>query len=367
MAPSILLLSRYGERGASSRQRLFLYRRALTDAGAAVTTAAFFDDAYLTARYSGGPLWYFAATALARRIARLCALGRFDLVWIEKEAMPWMPGWLEGRALRTVPYVVDIDDAWFLHYRDHRSPLIRKLLGTKLESVARHAALTVAGNEYLAQWARDGGARSVMVTPTVVDLDRYPVRPPPEGPFTIGWIGTPMTAHYLDLVAEPLRRLCQETDARLLVIGDDGFSLPGIRCVHAAWEERTEAELLSRCHVGIMPLPASAWSEGKCGYKLIQLMAAGRPVVASPTSANRAILDGGKAGIVADTAEDWHRALARLRDDAAFRRELGAAGRRRVERYYSLSVTAEPLVTALFAAAGCPRSADMAPVPAVGT
>jgi hypothetical protein len=39
-------------------------------------------------------------------------------------------------------------------------------------------------------------------------------------------------------------------------------------------------------HVGIMPLPQGAWEYGKSGYKLVQYMAASRPVVVSPVCVN---------------------------------------------------------------------------------
>ena len=42
-----------------------------------------------------------------------------------------------------------------------------------------------------------------------------------------------------------------------------------------------------------MPLPDSPWERGKCGFKLIQYMAAGLPVVASPVGVNDRIVSPG--------------------------------------------------------------------------
>jgi glycosyltransferase involved in cell wall biosynthesis len=44
---------------------------------------------------------------------------------------------------------------------------------------------------------------------------------------------------------------------------------------------QTEAEL-SSSDIGIMPLKHTMFENGKCGFKLIQYMASGLPVVASP-------------------------------------------------------------------------------------
>jgi glycosyltransferase involved in cell wall biosynthesis len=101
-----------------------------------------------------------------------------------------------------------------------------------------------------------------------------------------------------------------------------------------------------------MPLSDDEWSKGKCGYKLIQYMAVGRPAIGTPTAANVSILDGGNAGLLAVTPEEWYRALVRLRDNEALRDLIGAAGRARVERKYCLDVTAKPLTAALLKAAG---------------
>jgi glycosyltransferase involved in cell wall biosynthesis len=349
---SVLALTRYSDLGASSRQRFHLYSDALRDAGIEVTISEFFDDSYLTARYSGAPIWRTAAWAYARRLYRLLSPGRYDLLWIEKEVLPFLPAGVERLLFGSIPYVIDIDDAWFFKYGNHRLRPIRRFLGAKFGELVRRSALTVVGNSYLGAWARANGAPVVQLLPTVVDILHYPPHPPAVEPFTIGWIGTPMTVRYLEHIAEPLRQICDGKTARLRIIGDTSFRLPGVACVNDAWEKATEAELVSQCHVGIMPLPDDPWIHGKCGYKLIQFLAAGRAVVTSPTEANRAILGGGKAGFLAATNDEWVRALMRLRDDPQLRGEMAAAGRDLVERNYSLTVTAEGLARHLFAAAG---------------
>ena len=48
------------------------------------------------------------------------------------------------------------------------------------------------------------------------------------------------------------------------------------------WSEAGEAAALLQMDIGIMPLPDNPWERGKCAYKLIQYMACGLPVVASP-------------------------------------------------------------------------------------
>jgi len=349
---SLLVLTRHSELGASSRQRILIYRAALEQAGFAVTVVPFFDRDYLIARYASASLWGPALRAFLRFGRRLRLARDFDLVLLETEVVPWLPGWIDRAALGSVPYVLNYDDAWYLRYRAHGSAVVRATLGRKLEGLVRRSALTIAGNDFLARWASDSGARSVLTIPTVVDLAHYPARPQPAGPFTVGWIGTPISTTYLNSIAEPLRRFCREFDARLLLVGADEACIDGLPCDSVPWNSSDEAENLARCHVGIMPLADDEWSRGKCGYKLIQYMACGRPVIASAVGANLSIVEHGRSGFLVRTPDEWYRALVTLHDDPDLRHAMGAAGRRRVEQAYCTDATIGSLIDGLRAAAG---------------
>ena len=87
--------------------------------------------------------------------------------------------------------------------------------------------------------------------------------------------------------------------------------------------------------IGIMPLPDEPWERGKCGYKLVQYMACGRPVVASPVGANRDIVRDGVEGRLATTPDEWDRARCRARRGRRRPGAHGAAGRARAEQGYS--------------------------------
>jgi glycosyltransferase involved in cell wall biosynthesis len=354
MTLSVLALSRYDRRGASSRVRFYAYKGPLERAGITVTPAPFFDGAYLDALYAGRKVWRHALRAYLRRLPALLAARRHDLLWIEKELLPWLPIVVERLGIGGMPYVFDIDDAWYLRYREHRSALVRALCGDKLERMARGATLAIVGNDTLARWASESGARNVLALPSVVDVAHYQAPPPPEGPFTIGWIGTPQTAAYLALIAAPLREFCRDRAARLLVIGAPAVTLDGVPIVHAPWREDTEAAMLARCHIGIMPLPDDDWSRGKCGYKLIQYLASGRAVIASPVGANKTIVRPGENGFLAATDAEWRDAFAKLGGDPALCARFGAAGRLLAASEYSVSATVDPLAQALYRAAGRP-------------
>lgn len=344
--PRLLCAMRYGALGASSRLRLAQYRPWLERAGIATTERAFLSDRYVAALYRGGPRLLPALGAYVRALRAPAAARSHDIMWIEKEYLPWLPYWLERRAIGDTPYILDFDDAWWLRYERAPAPA-RFLLGQKFTGLLRGAALTVVANQTLYDWAAAQGAGGLLLLPTVVDLAHYPAVPPAKGVFTIGWIGTPLTAAYLAEIAAPLRALAAEAPLRLLIVGAPDADVPGVACEHLPWDERTEAGLIGRCHAGIMPLPDDDWARGKSGYKLIQYMAMGRPTVASPIGANRQIVLDGQTGFLAGSDDEWLAALRRLRDEPALRDALGAASRQRVEQHYCLDVTAPILVDAV--------------------
>jgi glycosyltransferase involved in cell wall biosynthesis len=351
----VLLLSRYGYLAASSRYRFNLYLSDLRRVGFEVVVAPLLGDSYLNRLYAGRSSDYTAlGGAYLGRLRCLLGSRKFDLIWVQMEVLPWLPGWLEGLLMKLAPrYVVDYDDAWFHRYDLHSSGLVRRLLGGKIDAVMRHAALVVAGNEYIAERARRAGARRVEVLPTVIDLAEYEDTPQPNNEtFTVGWIGSPSTEPYLRDIRPALEEVCRDGRARVVTIGANSPGLDGLPVELKPWRAETETAELQQFDVGVMPLRDSLWERGKCGFKLIQYMACARPVVASPVGMNREIVTDGVNGFLAETQEEWVRALRKLKADAALRRRMGEAGRARVEERYCLQVTAPRLTRLLREAAG---------------
>jgi hypothetical protein len=126
-------------------------------------------------------------------------------------------------------------------------------------------------------------------------------------------------------------------------IGARSDQVAGGPFVAQPWSEADEARLLRGIDIGIMPLPDEPWTRGKCGYKLIQYMASGLPVVASPVGVNRDLVRHGENGFIASSESEWEEALARLSADPDLCRRMGLAGRRRVEAEFSLEIQAPRL------------------------
>jgi glycosyltransferase involved in cell wall biosynthesis len=197
-----------------------------------------------------------------------------------------------------------------------------------------------AGNAYLADRAHRAGAGRVEIVPTVVDLEAYNLAPRSEGAIpVVGWIGTPQTwaelARPIHAVLQPVLKAQRATFRAVgAALTPQESDLLDIR----PWSEATEVSAIQAMDIGVMPLPDTPWARGKCGYKLIQYMACGLPVVASPVGVNAEIVEHGVNGFLARTEADWREAIETLLKDPDLRARMGAAGRRKVEERYSLQV-----------------------------
>lgn len=347
----VLALTRYGALGASSRVRFYQYVPFLEHSGLRVEVASLFDDDYLRRLYAGAAAdWGAVVKAYLKRISDLWRLHQYDLVWLEYEALPWVPAWLElALGLGRQRYVVDFDDAIFHRYDLHRSRLVRALLGGKIDRIMARSRMVFAGNQYLSDRARVAGARRVEILPTVVDTARYQPRYESHSEvFTIGWIGSPSTSHYLDGVVGAVSRLHKMgVPIRMVVVGGKMPEQESLPIVNLDWSEAGEVGMIQTFDVGVMPLPDNPWERGKCGYKLIQYMACGKPVVASPVGVNQSIVEPGVNGFLAENEEEWVGYLLRLYGNEKLRIEMGKAGRTKVESSFSLAVTSPKLVSFL--------------------
>jgi glycosyltransferase involved in cell wall biosynthesis len=346
----VLLLSRYGRLGASSRIRFYQYIPYLEAHGVRTIVSPLFGDKYLRHLYSqkNRPLKEVIKSYVSRCV-RAVMISGYDLVWLEKEFLPFFPAWPENLLhLRGIPYVVDYDDATFHAYDQHPSRFVRAMLGEKIDRVMDRGALVIAGNDYLADRAQRAGAKHIACLPSVVDTDKYTSSLlKSQDVFSIGWTGSPSTARYLNPLRTALSEVCGGGKGRLVLVGSGSMELSGVPLEIRPWTEETEIVDIHSFDVGIMPLPDDSWARGKCGYKLIQCMACGRPVVASPIGMNQRIVDHGINGFLAETEEDWVRALRALRDNRSLRIEMGKAARRKVESEYSLQINAPRLLALL--------------------
>ncbi len=199
----------------------------------------------------------------------------------------------------------------------------------------------VASCEELRKWVSQWNG-PVHVIPTCLDVDAYSgLSAPNTERCTLGWVG--FSPHVLLQIEEELSSVCERSGCRLLIIGstEPKFETT-IPYEFVKWRLDLEPSVFGKMDIGIMPLPLNnERSRMKAGFKLLQYMAAGLPVVASPVGVNSQIISHGQNGFLAETASDWKRCLGELIESASLRQEMGKRGRQFVGYHFRMERAAD--------------------------
>ena len=272
------------------------------------------------------PVWLLGS--LAQRMPQIAAGWAGDVTLLQREMISTLPT-LEDLTRR--PRLVDVDDAIHL-FRGGRAA----------KRLAERADLVVVGNRSLAETWRQWN-RKVEILPTAIDTSLYRAGPFPER-LCIGWIGTLGNLRYLEGIVPALTEIVRRFPAvAIAVCSERPPELPGLPVRYVPWSAAAEDDFLASLTLGLMPLDDGPWERGKCSFKMLQYMAAGRPCVASPVGMNQDVLAQGEIGLAASTQAEWVEAISSILSDRRGAEELGAAGRALVHSRYSLVALAPQL------------------------
>lgn len=281
------------------------------------------------------------ALNLALRVPGIIGSYRADVTWLERN---FVPGLDDMAFLLGKPLIVDIDDAIWLYNPLGKSQIAR-LIG--------RADMVFAGNAFLADWCSQY-CSNIRVIPTAVDADRFVPRltpKEPDSPFVIGWTGTSGNFRFLKAIEGALARFLRDhPSARLMIVADRApteLSVPLEQLLFRPWDSATEHLLLHEFDVGIMPLDDSDLSRGKCSFKMLQYMAVGIPVIASPFGMNKEVLSLGGFGIAAGSSDEWQDAFANFFHDSAKRDAAGHIARDVFKNKFSLNQVSENILDSI--------------------
>lgn len=283
------------------------------------------------------PLW--AGATLAEQIPNIIKSHRFDAVLLQREMLSTFAT-LEP--LTKTPRVLDVDDAIFLRRN-----------GDFARRLAQISDRVICGNTYLADWFSVWN-KDIFIIPTAVDTDRYvPAfkRNNCEDAMVIGWIGISENLKYVYAIEGALAKVMElHEKAKLRIVCNKApeFHLIDVRrCEFIRWSEAVEIESIQGMDIGIMPLENTAWARGKCSLKMLQYMACGLPVVASPVGMNADVLSMGNVGIAVLCEAEWVDAIVSLLVDPALRQKMGTYGRQVVMESFSVTRVAPQIAACL--------------------
>ncbi len=181
----------------------------------------------------------------------------------------------------------------------------------------------------------------VYVIPTCVEVESYNRLPGTRGDVCkIGWVGS-RSEVLLPAIEPALIEVSREAEYEMFIVGTKDPQLdPKIFYRFIKWRLDLEPLVFGQFDIGINPLPDNERARLKAGSKLLQYMAAGLPVVASPIGVNREIVKHGKNGFLARTMEEWQYYLTCLISNSDLRLKMGKEGQQYVRECFRLEIAA---------------------------
>ena len=278
-------------------------------------------------------------SSILLRIKDLIRANSFDYIFVYRDAFFFgiLFEWLFRKSKAKL--IFDFDDSIWLQDENPNQSIFQKLKNpSKTATIISYCDLVIAGNEYLANYARQHN-ENVEIIPTTIDLNEYTkVDVTKSDKVCIGWSGSFSTIKHFESATEALKLIKNKYQDKVYfkVIGDGNYRNDTLEIEGLPWKADTEIKDLCEIDIGIMPLPDDDWSKGKCGLKGLQYMALEIPAIMSHVGVNSDIIEDGVNGFLAGSTEEWVEKVSLLIDDPVLREQIGKAGSITVRNDFSV-------------------------------
>ena len=349
----ILFIVPYPVRHApSQRFRVELFEPYLQEEGIEYRIAPFMNERTWKVLYHKGSALQKAIGILSGYLKRLKTVlfdvHSYDYVFVHREAAPMGPPifeWIVSKLWRK-KMVFDFDDAIWIPNTSKENKLAGWLKSFwKTKYICKWSHTVIGGNDYLCDYAKQVN-NNVIKIPTCVDMERMHngIKEHHDGKVVIGWTGSHSTIPYLNQIMDVLVETEKQHNTKFILIANKKPDLPLKNWEYITWNEQSEIQDLLKVDIGVMPLKDDDWSEGKCGFKLIQYLSLGIPAVASPVGVNKVIIDQGKNGFLCNNDNEWKEALTKLITDIQLRKQAGSLGRQKMLEEYSIAANKDKFI-----------------------
>jgi glycosyltransferase involved in cell wall biosynthesis len=342
---SIIFFTKYTEKGPSSRYRSYQFKSCF-EGHFTLKYYPLFNDKYIDNLYSNKGINYFQIlTAYLLRIFQVIKLiGTKNIVFIEYELLPYFPPLLEYLLHKTnVKIILDYDDAIFHNYDLHRKRIVRFLYGNKIPAIVKIANYTITGSPYLSSYLRRFSSQIIEI-PTSINFASYKSNwrlKTNTDRLSVGWLGSRTTSVNIVNLVEVIKEILElNPKIRFKLMGFDNslkskLDHPNVEFYN--WSIKDELIFLREIDLGIMPLEDNPFNRGKCGFKLIQYMAMGKPTLSTPLEANVKI-NRNNSNLFAITREEWVNSIIDFSNNLNEYRQVGYKNLGIIEKYYSAEV-----------------------------
>ncbi|MCI5058338.1 MAG: glycosyltransferase family 4 protein [Flavobacteriales bacterium] len=264
----------------------------------------------------------------------------YDIIFVQREGFMLGSTYFERKISQKSRLIFDFDDAIWIHSVSKSNKMFGWLKNpNKTKELIKMANLVIAGNDYLASYAK-GFNDSVEIIPTTIDTEEYKKVNPEKSDdrICIGWSGSITTIEHFKLVEPLLQRLKDKFGERIYfkVIGDGSYVNEKLGIKGIAWRKDGEVKELCEIDIGLMPLPDDEWAKGKCGLKGLQYMALEIATIMSPVGVNADIIETGVNGVLAVSEDEWFASICDLIENPSKLKSISEMGRKTVLEQYSV-------------------------------
>ncbi len=354
----LLVLATYPPSAAATRFRACAYFPILAERGIDAELHPFLSESVIANFYQPKMAVEKAVgvlKGLAARVALLARSRQYDAIFVQREAAIVGPALFEAALVELgLPMVFDLDDAiWVEALQYSKHPVLAGLLKSpaKTDSLLRRAHHVIAASRYVASYS-SRFARDVTVLPTVVSRELWtPLPGRLDGDFcpghditTIGWVGSFSTGFHLDMVVPALRTLAREGHKfRVRLVGASRtLPLENVEVESVPWALEREIADFRNIDIGIAPVVDDDFTRGKCGFKQIQYLTVGVPMVSSVVGGGGELLTHGETALLVTNEDQWVSHLRDLLTKRELRAKLSRAGRALAESSLSMEAQQGP-------------------------
>ena len=306
-AKKICVFTKFSENGPSSKYRIMIFEDDLKK-NFELVDYHFWNEKYYSEYASNKKkhLLEIGCLYIINVIKRLYQIyfiaPKYDIVFFQKCVIPFKK-YYSFKHLHSngCKIIFDVDDAVFIDDKD----------GTA--NIAKHADAVIVGNEMLGDFYRKYN-KNVILIPTVDYTPSYTYynKDTFDNKIVL-WLGSAATIDNLDLIIKPFNKLVElhpEVKFKYICDSDHGYTNLIRNSEFLKWNKDTIISDMSDATIGIMPLKENEYNKGKCGFKLIQYMNLGKPVIASDVGVNRDLVNHG--GYIAKKPDDFINLIEKL-------------------------------------------------------
>jgi len=255
---------------------------------------------------------------------------RFDLVVIVREVDGMPAAALHGRIV-----IYDIVDR---PYYAGDIQTIRKTF-----EMIQEADGLIASSPLHIEDLSGSGKKMVLIEHPIINIRHKDYTKRNDDTLTILWQGFPEHLPRMDILQPIVRRLAKELKKKIILMYHTRM-LPKSRgsVRYRPWTAHNWERVLVKSDIGVeIKSLDDAHLQRKPSTKILTYMAAGLPVVCTPSAADRLVIEHGKTGYFACTDEEWYTYLKALAENPGFRQQMGQAGREYVSRHFNIPKIAQ--------------------------